>query len=88
MANSTEYNATNQGPDVSSVMLPPNIPYEYLPVSEGNVPPPTTTQRVGTFLDNLVQFFLQSENQTLILIIISVIVVIAVLIRVSRKLQI
>lgn len=87
LSNSTEYNATNQGLPVSSVILPSNIPYDYLPVTEDNVPPATATQQVGTFLDSFIQFFLQPENETLILIIISVIVIISMIIRVNRKLQ-
>ncbi len=88
LSNSTEYNATIQGSPVSSVILPFNIPYDYLPVTEDNVPPATTTQQVSTFLDNLIQFLLQPENETLILIIISTIIIISIIIRVNRKLQI
>ncbi len=88
LSNSTKYNTTNQGPPVSSVILPSNIPYDNLPVTEDNIPPATTTQQVSTFLDNLIQFFLQPENETLILIIISVIIIISIIIRVNRKLQI
>ncbi len=88
LSNSIEYNATNQGPPVSSVILPSNIPYDYLPVTEDNVPTATTTQQVSTFLDNLIQFFLQPENETWILIIISTIIIISIIIRINRKLQI
>jgi hypothetical protein len=87
LINSTEYNTTNQGPSVNPVRLPSNLAYDYLPVSEDNLPPEPTTHQIGTFVDNLIQFVLQPENQTLILIITSVVIIIAIIIRVNRKLQ-
>ncbi|HLN44599.1 MAG TPA: matrixin family metalloprotease [Candidatus Sulfotelmatobacter sp.] len=85
LTNSTEYNTTNQESPVNSVILPSNIAYDHLPVSVGNIPPPSTAARVGYFFDDLGQL-LQLDGLLLILSIVSIIIVIfIVLIRVRKK---
>ena len=58
MAYSQEYNSVNQGSPIYSVTLPPNIDYEYLPISEKNLPPQSTIDQIRTFLDNFAEYIL------------------------------
>ena len=58
MAYSQEYNSVNQGSPIYSVTLPPTIDYEYLPISETNLPPQSTIDQIRTFLDNFAEYIL------------------------------
>ena len=58
MAYSQEYNSVNQGSQIYSVTLPPTIDYEYLPISEKNLPPQSAIDQIRTFLDNFAEYIL------------------------------
>ena len=58
MADSQEYNSVNQGSPIYSVTLPPNIDYEYLPVSEKNLPPQSIIDQIRTFLGDFAEYIL------------------------------
>ncbi len=58
MADSQEYNSVNQGSPIYSVTLPPNIDYEYLPISEKNLPPQSTIDQIRTFLEDIADYIL------------------------------
>ena len=58
MAYSQEYNSVNQGSPIYSVTLPPNIDYEYLPISEKNLPPQSIIDQIRTFLDDFAEYIL------------------------------
>ena len=49
MALSPEFDQANQGLPIYSVTLPPNIPYEYLPISEKNLPPQSPIEQIITY---------------------------------------
>lgn len=48
MASSLEFDQANQGTPVYSDTLPPDIAYEYLPISEKNLPPQSTLDVITT----------------------------------------
>ena len=58
MVYSQEYDPVNQGSPIHSVTLPPNIDYEYLPISEKNVPPQSTIDQIRGFIDDFAQYIL------------------------------
>jgi len=82
MSSSSIYNADNQGPRLYSVTLPPNIEYDYLQVSQGNLPAQSPLDSINTFAIDLLRFILRPEVLILILIAISAI---AVFIMLPRK---
>ena len=83
MAYSQEYNSVNQGSPITSVTLPPNIDYEYLLISEKNLPPQTTLDQIRTFLDDIAKYILPVG---LILVLLAVMAVSAyVIITRTRK---
>jgi hypothetical protein len=49
MASSEEFDKTNQGSPINSVTLPPDIAYDYLPISEKNLPPQSPLERITTY---------------------------------------
>jgi hypothetical protein len=49
MAVSSEFDKANFGSQIYSVTLPPDIIYEYLPISEENLPPPSQLDRIRAF---------------------------------------
>jgi hypothetical protein len=55
MTNSQEYNPVNQGTPIYSATLPSNIDYEYLPISEKNLPPQSTIDQIRTFFENVAE---------------------------------
>jgi hypothetical protein len=74
MAYSQEYSSDNQGQPVYSVSLT-SSEYEYQPISDTDLPPQTTLEKVGTFFDDFVQFVLQPEVLVFIILTISALVV-------------
>jgi predicted Zn-dependent protease len=87
MASSEAYEPINQGSPIYSVALPANIDYEYLPISENNIPPQTTIDQIKSFLDGFTQFILQPEVLVLILLAVSAIAAYAAISR-SRRMRI
>ena len=69
MAYSQEYNSVNQGSPIYSVTLPPNIDYEYLPISEKNLPPQSIIDQIRAFLDDFAEYILPAG---LILVLLAV----------------
>src|SRR3990172_6594566 len=58
MAYSQEYNSVNQGSQIYSVTLPPTIDYEYLPISEKNLPPQSAIDQIRTFFDDFAKYII------------------------------
>jgi hypothetical protein len=67
MAYSQEYSSDNQGQTVYSVSLTSNE-YGYQPISDTDLPPQSTLEKVGNFFDDFVQFVLQPEVLVLIIL--------------------
>jgi hypothetical protein len=68
MANSQEYSAENQGQPIDSVSLA-SSEYEYQPISEKDLPPQSTLEKVSNFFDDFVQFFSQPEGWAVIIVL-------------------
>ena len=73
MAYSQEYSSDNRGQPVYSVSLN-SSQYEYQPISDTDLPPQSTLEKVGSFFDDVVQFVLQPEVLVLIIIVVSALV--------------
>jgi hypothetical protein len=85
MAYSQEFDPVNQGPPIYSVTLPLSIKYEYLPISEKDLPPQSAIDQIRIFLDNLPEFILQPEVLILILIAASAVIAYITITRVRRR---
>jgi hypothetical protein len=59
MASSQQYSPENQGTQIYSILLPPNIPYNYLPISTQNTPPQSTIDSIVKLFSGIVEFLLQ-----------------------------
>lgn len=68
MANSEVYNPVNQGPPIYSVTLPASINYDYIPISENNIPPQSTVDQLRSLLDYFTQLVLQPAVLVLIVL--------------------
>jgi hypothetical protein len=84
MAHSQEYNSDNQGQPIYSVSLTSNE-YEYQPISDTDLPPQSTLEKVGNFLDDFAQFVLQPEVLVLIILAFSALVGYLTISRIRRK---
>jgi predicted Zn-dependent protease len=73
MAYSQEYSPDNQGQPVYSVSLTPSG-YEYQPISDTDLPPQSTLEKVGNFFDDFIKFVLQPEVLVLFIIAVSALV--------------
>jgi hypothetical protein len=85
MANSAVYDPVNQGLPTYSVTLPSTIKYEYMPISENNIPPQSTMEQVKSFLDDFTQFILQPEVLVLLLLAVSAVAAYAAISRIRRR---
>ena len=85
MAYSPEFNSVYQGPPTYSVTLPPRIEYEYVPISEKNLPPQSSIGQIRTFLDEVTQFILQPEVLILILLAASAVTAYVTITRMRRR---
>jgi hypothetical protein len=74
MAYSQEYSSNSQGQPVYSVSLT-SSEYEYQPISDTDLPPQSTLEKVGTFFDDFFQFMLQSEVFVFIILAVSALVI-------------
>jgi hypothetical protein len=61
MATAPEFNRTNQGSPIYSVTLPPDIPYEKLPISEENLPPQSPLDNIITYIGSLPELIAAPE---------------------------
>jgi hypothetical protein len=84
MAFSQEYNSINQGSPINSVTLPPNINYEYLPISEKNLPPQSTLDQIRIFLDNFAVYIIPI-GLVLIILVVTVIPAYVIITRKRKK---
>jgi hypothetical protein len=84
MANSQEYSSDNQGPPIYSVSLTSNE-YEYQPISDTDLPPQSTLEKVGNFLEDFVQFVLQPEVIVFIILAFSALIGYLAISRIRRK---
>ena len=73
MSSSSVYSPDNQGPRLNSITLPSTIEYEYLQVSQENLPAQSPLDTVNTYVIDLIGFILRPEVLILILIAISAI---------------
>jgi predicted Zn-dependent protease len=89
MSKSSQFNP------VSSVTLPSNIPYQYLPISNENLPPPSSTPSptpyqtvltyIRTLLTYILQFFLRPEFSIPLLIAILALLVTEFVVATHRR---
>jgi hypothetical protein len=79
MSSSSVYSPDNQGPRLNSVTLPSTIEYEYLQVSQENLPALSPVDTVNTFAIDLIEFILRPEVLIPILIAISAVAFIIML---------
>jgi Matrixin len=78
MSASPEFDPSNQGPRIFSVTLPPTIKYDYLQISDANLPPPQSPlNSFNTFVADLIKFILRPEILIAILVAIAAIVAFA-----------
>jgi predicted Zn-dependent protease len=82
MSSSSVFSPDNQGPRLTSVTLPSTIAYEYMQVSQENLPAQSPLDAVNAFAIDLLGFILRPEVLILILIAISAI---AIFIMLPRK---
>jgi hypothetical protein len=61
MATAPEFNRTNQGSPIYSVTLPPDIPYEKLPISEENLPPQSPLDNIITYIGSFPELIAAPE---------------------------
>jgi predicted Zn-dependent protease len=85
MAYSNFYDGENQGTPINKVSLPTGTEYQYLPISEENLPPQTTFDQIRTFLEALGQSIIQPENLILIIVLVSLGVVAYLVISYTRR---
>jgi predicted Zn-dependent protease len=84
MAYSQEYSSDNQGQPVYSVSLT-SSEYEYQPISDTDLPPQSTLEKVGNFFDDFVKFVLQPEVLILFIIAVSALVGYLAISNIRRK---
>ncbi len=85
LAKSTEFNPDNQGDQISSASLPSNIAYKSLPIPENDIPPQSTVGQAQTDFVDFLQFILQPEVLTLILLAIAALLIYSIIARSRRK---
>jgi len=85
MMTSGEFDPANQGSPVYSVTLPTDIEYEYLPITESNIPPQSIFDQIKSFLDGFAQFITRPEVLTLILLAVSALAAYAAISRARRR---
>lgn len=85
LAQSTEFNPDNQGDQIFSASLPSNIAYAQLPIPENDIPPQSTVGQVQTYFVDFLQFILQPEVLTLILVAIAALLIYSIIARGRRK---
>ena len=71
MSSSSVYSPDNRGPRINSVTLPSTIEYDYLQVSQENLPVQSPLDTVNTYATDLIEFILRPEIIILILIVFS-----------------
>lgn len=82
---SQDFDPSNQGATVYSVTLPEGIEFDYLPISEENLPPRSTIDQIRTFVDDFLKFITQPEVLILTLLAISSVAAYLVATRGQRK---
>jgi hypothetical protein len=82
---SSEFNQTNEGSPINSVTLPSDIPYEYLPVSEKNLPPKSPLDQIRIYLGYVPDAIAQPEFWILMVVFAVVAVTAIVILRRTRK---
>ncbi len=85
MASSLEFNQTNQGSPIYSVTLPSDILYEYLPISDENLPPQSPLEQIGTALSSFPEAVATPEFWGLMGLFTIVVVSIYLLGRLARR---
>jgi hypothetical protein len=85
MAGSGIYDPVNQGTPMYSVTLPPDINYEYMPVSASDTPPQAVTGQISSFLEDFAKVVLQPEVLILVLLAVSAIVAYGAISRMRRR---
>jgi hypothetical protein len=86
MSASPQFDPTNQGPETTSVTLPPTLKYEYLQSSDTNPPAPQPPlDSVNNFATDLIDFILRPEIIIVILIAIAAIVLLGMTLRRGGK---
>jgi predicted Zn-dependent protease len=85
--NSSQFYPVNKWLRTSSVSLPPTIEYEYLPISDENLPPQSFLDPIlipiQTFLDDFLEFILRPEFSIPMLVI--VVVAVAIMLIPNRR---
>jgi predicted Zn-dependent protease len=86
MSASPEFDPSNQGPKIFSITLPSSMKYEYLQVSNANLPAPQSPlDSFNNFVADVIDFILRPEILIAILVAIAAIVVFGVMPRRSGK---
>ena len=85
MAFSLEFDKANFGSQISSVTLPPDITYEYLPISEQNLPPQSPFERVRTYVGSFTELVAEPEFWALMVLFTIAVVSIILLGRRARR---
>ena len=86
MSASPEFDQSNQGPRIFSVTLPPTIKYDYLQISDANLPPPQSPlDSFNTFAVDLIKFILRPEILIAIIVAIAAMVAFAMMPRRRAK---
>jgi len=81
MQNSSQFNLSNSCPEVSTLTLPSNIPYELLEIGKENTP--TITPQ--SFTERLMELFLRPETIFGLAIGVILIFVLAIIVKTSQK---
>ena len=82
---SQDFDIANQGVPTYSVRVPDGPPYEYLPVSQENLPPQSTIDQIRTFLDEFVNIITQPEVMVIVLLAVSAVAFYIIITRVRGK---
>ncbi len=85
LANSTEYNPSNQGSLISSVNLPSNIAYELLRIPENDIPPQSGLGQAQVYFVDFLRFILQPEVLTLSLFVVAALLIYSIIARSRRR---
>lgn len=85
MAFSTQFDSANQGTPIRSVSLPPSINYEYLPISEKNLPPQSPLIYIRTTFIDISQAVTRPEFLAVMVLLTVAIVTSYIVIRHKRE---
>ncbi len=87
MANSQDSKSLKQGPSNESVTLPFEVPYQYLPILEADLPPLSPAVKVKTWWDDFSEFFIQPTVILPFLIMIFATTTIVTLIKTRKRIR-